>query len=50
MPLVAIIVMAWLGGIEMISAMNGHNNRLHSDKIKLRRFAPLIYFAGEARR
>jgi hypothetical protein len=29
---------------------NSDNNRLHSDKIKLRRFAMQIYFAGEAKR
>ena len=27
-----------------------HNNRLHSDKIKLRSFLTTLYFAGEARR
>jgi len=27
-----------------------HNNHLHADKIKLRRFAPALYFPGEARR
>ncbi len=27
-----------------------HNKRIHSDKIKLRRFAMQLYFAGDAKR
>jgi hypothetical protein len=30
--------------------MPAHNKRIHSDKIKLRRFAPHLYFTGDARR
>jgi len=28
--------------------MNGYNKNMHSDKIKLRRFAMQLYFAGDA--
>ena len=34
----------------MLDCETKHNKRLHSDKIKLRRFALHLYFSGEAKR